>query len=1639
MKILRKRRLPASNGVVDGRLMLNATAAMLAVTGMVGGLLALARNDTTDLRGEPNSTWLAGGQKGLALLGAVGGVRPSYGVQVEKGAASDYDVVTIGDQVVVSDRPNGRIIVLDGRDGKELNSFPAPVPTDDRAVVVAAGDAAYVVDVTEQAAMRIGPDGSRGDQIPIDGGFSDWVGSGDGRLWFLDVEDGETAIFDGERVARAGLADRGAALTISMVGQDPVVLDRTAGKLRWPRRSESIDLGSTEAVLQQPGRAADCTTVLIANEVRCLTAEGVTRSMPFVTDSPLTAQLFVTDTTVAAVWPGSEQVVTGSWRSGKVAPARRLEPSKRSLVGHEVVGQLLLDDPASGYAITVNENAVTDMEKFSKQTIIITADGQTAGGVTEVNGPSNAEAELGDGDATDSKKDDDGVNDPPRARDDEVNVRPGGNVDINVRKNDFDPDGDQVTITAAGPVSGPGSANIVSGRSIVYSAPLDASGSASFPYTISDPAGLTDDATVRVRIITDGENTAPQLQDDAFTTQADTPVEVDPLANDSDNEGDTLTISRVSDPTHGTAQRADDTRQVIYTPKPGFVGIDSFQYFVSDGHDGIAQATIQIEVTRSDGSNRPPIAHDDINAVVAGSNRILSVLDNDEDPDGDRMTVQPLDGAPDGLTLTLLSGGRIDVRAAKGASGLKSFEYTIEDPGGLKSSATVTLTIERPVGNRPPVARDDIDTTTPGVAKNVLVKGNDFDPDNDPVTIVDVQQPATGGSVSQLPGDPNSLRFVPDETARAGTSVTFRYTIQDTGGRQASARVRVDIVDVSGAGPIANPDNYEFFPGDVIIMRVVDNDTHPDDLPFSIVGQPSSQYPASSFIVSDKTIEFIPPSAGSGTYTFRYTIADSSSRTSSATVTVTISERPVENQAPVPVEDIRQTERGVPVVVDVLANDSDPENDPLRIVNASDPSHGRAQISDGKIRYVPDGDYTGLDNFTYTVTDDKHPPVEQTVVISVLPPANSPPIAEDDLMQLIVDESQSIDPTGNDLDLDGTVLKVQTFREDPALTVTRAPGSNVLKVRGSTVGRFEITYVIVDADGSSANGTIVVVVAAPPNEPPVARNDVGEQILPNQSLVVDVLANDFDPDGGKIEIAEFSQPTSSDGGNPGTVEQVGGGLRYKPNKKFAGVAKFTYVIRDGEGARSGQATVSVTVNPCPPPPVLSALSESTRYQKSVKTYVLGRGDRPEGVLTVTQPDGQPGTVTILDEARGQVKYSPPDGFNGTITYGFTLTTPCDDIVTSTVEVIVNQPPNADDDQTTTTGRQPVTIDVLANDSAGENGDVLTIQSTTSATGGTARIVGSQIEFTPSANSTGTGSFTYTVADEGGQTAQANVTINIDNTPPQANDDLTFDKIQPGDTKSFAVLDNDIDPDGDQLDVTDATVVLGSGNAAIVGNQVEFTAASNAGGPIEITYTISDGRDTSSAVLKLRVNRAPVAGDVSDSDRLPGPLVIAALQGSSDPDGDPISIDGTPTIISGPAGSSIVGVNGFGQITVDTANQSGTVVIAFTVTDGALTANGTATLTVKENNPPQANDVFIDVTGTDGVTIDLNGHVSDPDGDSLTISITGVSADGDYTNNGGGSITVRSVSGTPGSSFTVSYQVDDGQGGTASATIHVTVN
>jgi outer membrane protein OmpA-like peptidoglycan-associated protein len=290
-------------------------------------------------------------------------------------------------------------------------------------------------------------------------------------------------------------------------------------------------------------------------------------------------------------------------------------------------------------------------------------------------------------------------------------------------------------------------------------------------------------------------------------------------------------------------------------------------------------------------------------------------------------------------------------------------------------------------------------------------------------------------------------------------------------------------------------------------------------------------------------------------------------------------ERELINEGPVADNDdytVQQDSTNNPL--SVLDNDSDPEYDNLKIVAVSNPAHGTVTISGNMLLYTPYPGFYGTDSFSYEIEDvfvtEPHPPGPAStahVSINVIA-TNEPPVAVDDAYEVVKNSSDNrFDVLVNDSDPDGDVLTI---------TGTGTPANGTVTFTGDTIlytpnegyhGEDRFDYTITDGKGGEATAWVTVTIV---NRPPVAVNDRG-QTWKNTSVVIDVLANDFDPDGDPLTIVAIIQDEHPMGI---VVDNGDGTLTYTPMRGWWGGDSFQYTISDGEQTSTATVTLKVINN-----------------------------------------------------------------------------------------------------------------------------------------------------------------------------------------------------------------------------------------------------------------------------------------------------------------------------------------------------------------------------------------------------------------------------------------------------------------------------
>jgi cysteine-rich repeat protein len=1089
-----------------------------------------------------------------------------------------------------------------------------------------------------------------------------------------------------------------------------------------------------------------------------------------------------------------------------------------------------------------------------------------------------------------------------------------------------DPDRDLVMVALSAPSHGTLTG---SDRTYVYTPAPDFSGTDSVVATASDGA-LTATATLTITVTP--VNDGPVAGADAFATAEDTPLTTAMatlLRNDTDPEGDVLTVTGVGSVSHGTVAIVGST--VVFTPAVDFAGDAGYQYTVTDGGGLSATGAVTIAVGAG---NDPPVAVDDAATTAEDVPLVLAVGDligNDTDGEGQTLTITSV-GAAVGGTVSQ-QGETITFVPAADSHGPARFDYAVSD-GAASDTGTVVVTIT-PV-NDPPVAGADVATTAEDTAVTIAagsLLGNDGDVDGDALVVTAVGG-ATSGAVVLTDGQ---IRFTP--AADFSGAASFTYTVSD-GTASVDGSVAVTVTAVNDA-PVATDDaatTAEDTPLDLAVGDLVGNDVDVDGDALAVVAVGDAV--GGTVSRTADTIRFVPAPDTAGTASFTYTVSDGAA-SDQATVAVTIT---AVNDPPTAVADSATTAEDTPLVLAVatlLDNDLDRDGGPLTVTAVGAPEHGTVALAGTTVTFVPEPDFAGAARFAYTVSDGM---ASDTAVVAVaVTPVNDPPVAVADSRTAVEDTPlvfAAAALVGNDTDVDGDALTVTSVAAGTGGGVALAGGTITFTPSPDLHGAASFTYTV--SDGMATASATVTVTVAPANDSPVAVADAVTAVEDTPLVLAAgaLTGNDSDVDGDPLTVTAVTPGTG------GTVTVAAGVVTFTPAADVTGAASFSYRVSDGTA--TDVATVSVTITPVNDAPVAVADTRTTA-EDAVLTVAAAAladndGDVDGDALTVTAVGAATGGAVGLDG--GTITFTPAADFHGAATFAYTVsdgTLTAAGLVTVTVTP-VNDAPVAGDDTIAASEDTPRLIDVaalLGNDSD-VDGDALTVTAVGAAVGGSVVLAGDTVTFTPAADRDVPGSFTYTVGD-GAATDTGAVTVTlaaINDAPVAVADAAATAEDTPLVIAAAALLGNDRDVDGDDLTVVSVADPTG-GTVGLAAGTITFTPAPDFSGAASFIYTVSDGALTATAAVAVTVtavNDPPVAmaRQASTMAELPVSITLVA----SDADADTVTFE-------------IVTPPGHGALTGSGATRSYTPAVGFVGTDSftylardADAASAPATVTIE---------------------------------------------------------------------------------------------
>ena len=902
--------------------------------------------------------------------------------------------------------------------------------------------------------------------------------------------------------------------------------------------------------------------------------------------------------------------------------------------------------------------------------------------------------------------------------------------------------------------------------------------------------------------------------------------------------------------------------------------------------------------------NSVPVPNDDAYAVneddqlTVDGIGLASLIANDVDADNDLLVVDgaPVDG-PNNGAIVLNSDGTFVYTPDSDFSGTDTFVYRVRDFTGGVADGTVTITVN--AVNDAPVAVDDsfsTDEDTALTTGNVLA--NDADVDiGDTLTVAQVNGAVGNVGVPILSGagaaltlnadgtfdyDPNGqFEFLPQG---ATATDTFTYVAEDQNGEPAAeATVTITINGVNDA-PTAVDDNAATDEATPVSGDVLLNDIEPDQfdtltvsevessgslvgIQFSLVSGAQLTMNANGTFDYDPNGVFDNLSAGqTATDVFSYQVSDSAGATDIANVTITISGL---NDAPTATDDAFATDEDTVLAIPstVLDNDVDPDAADTLTVAAVNGAAANVDTeialasgalltlrTDGTFEYDPNGQFETLavgasatDTFTYIAEDQNGAAANEATVTITVNGANDPPTANAD--GFVTNEDVAIigvdlignpaDVSLNDVDIDGDTLTyslVQQFAPVFGTVVLNSDGTFTYTpdpdANNDNQGQFDgFVYQVTDGNGGVRQGNVNIQVLAV-NDPPTIVDDLATTDQDSQ-VSGNVLANDDD------------------------VEDGSAGLRVAAVQGNA-----LLVNQPAQTDLGGLVTVS-------------SLNGAFDYDPNGQFDDLGVGESRDDTFTYTAVDTDgtlvEGTVTVT-----------VNGLNDAPTAVDDLFTAADNVILSG-DVFVDNGLGVDFD---IDGDAFSVVEVNGN--AGSVNAAITL-----ASGATLTMLNDgTFDYQPANGFLGDDTFAYTIADSGGLTSEATVTVTVvEGVQPLVASDDAF-TLQQGDAVTGNLFNDngagqDVNPNGGDLflNVAPVTAPINGGVILRANGTFTYTPDPSFFGTDSFVYEITDGDGlTAEATVDITVLedtagvvRGTTGNDVVNGD---GTTVIAYDQGAT---------------------------------------------------------------------------------------------------------------------------------------------------------------
>lgn len=1062
------------------------------------------------------------------------------------------------------------------------------------------------------------------------------------------------------------------------------------------------------------------------------------------------------------------------------------------------------------------------------------------------------------------------------------------------------------------------------------------------------------------------------------------------------------------------------------------------------------EETVETTLPERTEVNTAPIAVDDDFGVRPGRTTVLPVLDNDTDADGDVLTAALAEGDPSiGAVQPIHNGAALQIAVSEGATGSETFTYEVDDGRGGTDTASVTMTVHGFDSNAAPTQKRVTAVTVESggvVSYNVLPDW--IDPDGDDVFLKAVA-PADGDEADFTSDGRITYRAIGPTQGRKDVAVVVSDGTKDTPGI-----VRFDVRPLGSTVPVTNADHVVVRAGQTVTVAPLTNDTSSgrDPLRLARVDEVAGATVLPDF--ANKTFSFTSPTPG--TYYVQY-MAAAGAEGVPGLVRVDVLADADSSLPPIAVRDVALLPSGGEVLVNVLANDSDPAGGILVVQSVTVEPGSGVSVSVLGHETLRIGDQSALDRqvrVVYRISNGTQTAEGEVVVIPVpAPPQLRPPVANDDQVIVRAGDVVTIPVLENDYHPNGDTIHVAPDLIPPLVEAVDGElfvSQDTLRFRAGDVAKtVYATYEAVDSTGQKDAGYVtiqIIPVNADTNTAPRPR-DLTARTLSGTQVKIPVPLDGIDPDGDSVELIGIATAPKK-----GRIVETGADyLLYEAFQDSSGVDTFTYRVRDRLG-KEGTAPVRVGIAPgeaANQAPYAVKDSVIMRPGRSVAVPVLANDSDPEGDKIVLVRDGLvlPDVAGLKAEVEGNrvVVTSPGKAIETSLQYtirderGATAVAVLQ--VTVADDVPLQRPIARDDRVRAEDVAEDLTVDVevLAND---EDPDGTTKGLTVDVAGGARVLADGRVRVTLGEAAQ---LITYTITDQDDNNASAFIHVPATTELRPTLIGTKGIEVKSGETVEIALADHVRAAGGKRVILTEtakATAVHSNGAPlAKDATTLVYTSADRYFGQDAITFEVTDGSgpddpEGRTATLTLPVtvlppeNQQPTfvngAMDVAPGEE-PTTLELGAL--TTDP--DPEDAEKMEFSLAGGAPSGFTAsIDGQRlRVSADAGTPKGTSVsVKLRITDGEtgpIEGSVTVRVTASTRPLPTANDdVVPEAHQGNTVTVPVLENDFNPFPDTPLKVVTAV------TETGEGAVEVAGdkVRVTPSSTFfgtmVVRYRVQD---------------